>query len=51
MEKADIDDGRLLCLSSEKLVPLRRKNRVFELGVEILERASAYFTRENVLPE
>ena len=41
-------------LSSDEraeLVALRRKNRVLELEVEILKRASAYFARENVLPK
>ena len=39
--------------SAEKreLVELRRKNRVLEMEVEILKRASAYFARENVLPK
>jgi len=54
MAQADIDDGRRSGLSSDEraeLVALRRKNRVLELEVEILKRASAYFARENVLPE
>lgn len=33
----------------KELVELRRKNRVLE--IEVLKRASAYVTRENVLPE
>ena len=33
------------------LVELRRKNRVLEMEIEILKRASAYFARENVLPK
>ena len=39
--------------SAEKreLVELRRKNRVLEMEIEILKRASAYFARENVLPK
>lgn len=54
MAQADIDDGRRPGLSSEEraeLVALRRKNRLLELEVEILKRASAYFARENVLPK
>ena len=54
MAQADIDDGARPGLSSDEraeLVALRRKNRVLELEVEILKRASAYFARENVLPK
>ena len=54
VKQADIDDGRQPGLSSDEraeLVALRRKNRVLELEVEILKRASAYFARENVLPK
>ena len=54
MAQADIDDGRRSGLSSDEraeLVALRRKNRVLELEVEMLKRASAYFARENVLPK
>ena len=54
VKHADIDDGRKPGLTSDEraeLVTLRRKNRVLELEVEILKRASAYFARENVLPK
>ena len=52
MEQADVDAGRREGLTSaekRELVELRRRNRVLEM--EILKRASAYFTRENVLPK
>jgi len=54
MTQADVDDGTRPGLSNDEraeLVALRRKNRVLELEVEILKRASAYFARENVLPK
>lgn len=54
MAQADINDGTRPGLSTDEraeLVALRRKNRVLELEVEILKRASAYFARENVLPK
>ncbi len=54
LAQADVDDGARPGLSSDEraeLVALRRKNRVLELEVEILKRASAYFARENVLPK
>lgn len=54
MAQADVDDGSRSGLSSDEraeLVALRRKNRVLEMEVEILKRASAYFARENVLPK
>jgi len=54
MAQADVNDGRRPGLTGDEraeLVALRRKNRVLELEVEILKRASAYFARENVLPK
>ena len=54
MAQADVDDGSRPGLSGDEraeLVALRRKNRVLEMEVEILKRASAYFARENVLPK
>ncbi|MBS6031350.1 MAG: helix-turn-helix domain-containing protein [Kocuria rhizophila] len=49
-----IDVGVVEGLTSDErpeLAELRRKNRVLEVEVEILKRASACFVRENVLPE
>ncbi len=54
MAQADVDEGHQDGLSSDEraeLVKLRRQNRVLEMEVEILKRASAYFARENVLPK
>jgi transposase len=54
MAQADIDDGHAEGLSTDErkeLVELRRKNRVLEMELEILKRASAYFARKNVLPK
>ena len=54
MDQDDVDAGRKEGLSSaekRELVELRRKNRVLEMELEILKRASAYFARENILPK
>ncbi len=54
MEQDAVDAGRKEGLTSaekRELVELRRKNRVLEMEIEILKRASAYFARENVLPK
>lgn len=54
MAQDDVDAGRREGVSSDErreLVELRRRNRVLEMEVEILKRASAYFARENVLPK
>lgn len=53
MAKADADAGERPGLTSDEraeLVRLRRENRVQAMEIEILKRASAYFARENVLP-
>jgi transposase-like protein len=54
MDRSDVDEGRKEGLRSDEraeLVRLRRENRVLAMEIEILERASAYFARENVLPK
>lgn len=54
MVQADIDEGVREGLTSDEraeFVRLRRELRVKEMEIEILERASAYFARENVLPQ
>jgi len=53
MQRAEIEAGDRPGLSSDEraeLVRLRRENRVQAMEIEILKRASAYFARENVLP-
>nr|WP_141319592.1 transposase [Cellulomonas uda] len=54
MAQDDVDTGRREGISTDErreLVELRRRNRVLEMEVEILKRASAFFARENVLPK
>ena len=51
--KAEVDAGERPGLTSDEraeLVRLRRENRVQAMEIEILKRPSAYFARENVLP-
>jgi transposase len=52
--QADADERgsqtRLTSVEKEELTQLRRDKRRLELEVEILKRATAYFARENVLP-
>ena len=54
MGQADVDDGCKDGLARDEiaeLVRLRREKRVLEMEVEILRRASAYFARENIIPQ
>lgn len=54
MAQDDVDAGRREGVGTDErreLVERRRRNRVLEMEVEILKRASAYFARENVLPK
>jgi transposase-like protein len=51
MAVADVDEGRKPGLTTDErveLVRLRREKRLFELEIEILRRASAYFARDNI---
>ena len=51
MAQDDVDAGRREGISTDErreLVELRRRNRVLEMEVEILKRASAYFARETM---
>jgi transposase-like protein len=53
MKVDDVDSGRVEGVTSSEraeLVRLRRELRVAQMEIEILKRASAYFARENVLP-
>jgi len=54
MVMAGMENGTREGLTSaerKELVELRRRNRVLEMELEIVKRASAYFARENVLPK
>jgi transposase len=54
MTRYDVDTGVRPGLTTDErgeLAELRRRNRVLEMEVEILKRASAYFARENILPK
>lgn len=54
VKQAEIDRGDREGLTTDEraeLVKLRREKRAWEMEVEILKRAAAYFAKENVLPK
>ena len=55
LAQADADENgsasRLTSAEKKELTELRRDKRRLELENEILNRAAAYFARENVLPK
>lgn len=54
MNRDAVDSGRKAGTTTDEqraLVELRRRNRVFEMELEIFKRASAYFAREYALPK
>ncbi|MBA3369356.1 MAG: transposase [Geodermatophilaceae bacterium] len=53
VKKAEVDEGLREGVTSDEraeLGRLRRELRIKEMEIEILKRASAYFARDNVLP-
>ena len=54
MARADVDEGRKECLTSDEkkeLVQLRRDERRLETENEILRRAAALFARVGIVPK